>query len=111
MPTSIWRSTERSGVASERPASDARLPAVSCCIEKVYDSLERRFRTTASRLRLGDGLRKETDVGPVVNESQFNKILKYIEIGKEEGAKLILGGKAYREGQLFEGVFYRAHHL
>jgi aldehyde dehydrogenase (NAD+) len=54
---------------------------------------------------LGDGLKKETDVGPVVNESQFNKVLKYIEIGKEEGANLILGGRAYQKGECSKGYF------
>jgi acyl-CoA reductase-like NAD-dependent aldehyde dehydrogenase len=72
---------------------------------KIYDQFRDRFRAAASGLRLGDGLRKETDVGPVVNESQFNKVLKYIEIGKEEGAKLIFGGKAYREGECSKGYF------
>jgi len=72
---------------------------------KIYDAFIERFQTATSRLRLGDGLRKETDIGPVVNESQFKKVLKYIDIGKEEGAKLILGGKARREGETSKGYF------
>src|SRR4030043_372856 len=72
---------------------------------KVYRKFVEKFRTAASHLRLGDGLQKETDVGPVVNESQFNKILKYVEIGKNEGAKLILGGKACRKGNCSKGYF------
>ena len=72
---------------------------------KVYDPFTERFQTMASALRLGDGLRKETNVGPMVNESQFNKVLKYIEIGKKEGAKLLLGGKACREGKCSKGYF------
>ena len=72
---------------------------------KVYDAFTERFRTEASRLRLGDGLMKATDVGPVINESQFKKVLKYIEIGKEEGATLILGGKAFQEGECSKGYF------
>ena len=72
---------------------------------KVYDRFSERFQAAASGLRLGDGLRKETHVGPVVNESQFNKVLKYIEIGKREGAKLVLGGRAYRKGKCSKGYF------
>jgi acyl-CoA reductase-like NAD-dependent aldehyde dehydrogenase len=72
---------------------------------KIYDAFTEKFQAAASRLRLGDGLRKETDVGPVVNEAQFNKVLKYIGIGKEEGARLILGGKACREGECSKGYF------
>ncbi len=72
---------------------------------KVYRKFIEKFKTSASRLRLGDGLRKETDMGPVINESQFNKILRYIEIGKSEGANLILGGKACRKGSCSKGYF------
>jgi acyl-CoA reductase-like NAD-dependent aldehyde dehydrogenase len=73
--------------------------------KKVYQKFIQKFKTAASRLKLGDGLQKETDVGPVINESQFNKILRYIEIGKNEGAKLILGGKACRKGNCSKGYF------
>jgi len=72
---------------------------------KVYRKFIERFKTAASHLKLGDGLEKGTDVGPVINESQFNKILRYIEIGKNEGAKLMLGGKACRKGSCSEGYF------
>jgi aldehyde dehydrogenase (NAD+) len=73
--------------------------------KKVYRKFIEKFKTAASHLKLGDGLQKETDMGPVINESQFNKILKYIEIGKKEGAKLILGGKAYQKGNYSKGYF------
>ncbi len=73
--------------------------------KRVYDTFIERFQSAASRLRLGDGLRKETDLGPVVNESQFNKVLRYIGIGKEEGARLILGGKARQKGETSKGYF------
>src|SRR5512136_977266 len=41
----------------------------------VYSAFVEKFKTGASRLRLGDGLLKETDVGPVINASQLKKIL------------------------------------
>jgi len=73
--------------------------------KKVHSKFVEKFKRKASRLKLGDGLQKGTDVGPVVNESQFNKILNYIEVGKREGAKLILGGKACRKGSCSAGYF------
>jgi len=73
--------------------------------KKIYDAFTEKFRTAASRLRVGDGLKKGVDMGPVVNESQLKKVLKYIEIGKEEGATLILGGKIYDEGECSKGYF------
>ena len=41
----------------------------------------------------------------LTSESQFNKVLQYVDIGKEEGAKLILGGKAYQKGECSRGYF------
>jgi acyl-CoA reductase-like NAD-dependent aldehyde dehydrogenase len=73
--------------------------------KKVYQKFIEKFKKAASRLKVGDGLQKETDVGPVINESQFNKILKYIEIGKKGGAKLLLGGKACQKGNCSNGYF------
>jgi aldehyde dehydrogenase (NAD+) len=73
--------------------------------KEVYKKFIGQFKPAASHLRMGDGLQRETDVGPVINESQFNKILKYIDIGKKEGAKLILGGKAYQKGSCSRGYF------
>ncbi len=71
----------------------------------VYSKFAEMFRDAACRLRVGDGLNKEADVGPVINESQFNKILKYIDIGKQEGATLLLGGKPYPKGECAKGYF------
>jgi acyl-CoA reductase-like NAD-dependent aldehyde dehydrogenase len=73
--------------------------------KKIYSKFTNMLKHAASRLRLGDGLKKDTDVGPVINESQFDKILRYIEIGNEEGATLLLGGKPYRKGKCSKGYF------
>jgi len=73
--------------------------------EAVYARFLEMFTRAASRLNLGSGLRKETDVGPLINSSQMEKVLGYIEIGKKEGAELLTGGKAYREGECAGGYF------
>ena len=105
MRISIWPLKGPSGAVLERPANDALRPVESLCTRKSTGNSAKSLRAAASRLKLGDGLQKETDVGPVINESQFKKILKYIEIGKKEGAKLILGGKACQKGNCSKGYF------
>ncbi|HBO84119.1 MAG TPA: aldehyde dehydrogenase, partial [Deltaproteobacteria bacterium] len=75
--------------------------------EKVYDKFLDMFKNAASRLRLGHGLEKTTDVGPVINESQMKKVLDYIEIGKKEGAKLVIGGEVFTEGECANGYFIK----
>jgi aldehyde dehydrogenase (NAD+) len=73
--------------------------------EAVYSRFIALFKEAASRLRMGNGLRKTTDMGPVINEPQFKKILDYIGAGKKEGARLILGGRPYTGGECAKGFF------
>jgi len=58
-------------------------------------------------LRIGNGLEPGVQVGPVVNEAQLDKIHRYVELGKAEGAKLLLGGERATEGELAKGYFYK----
>jgi acyl-CoA reductase-like NAD-dependent aldehyde dehydrogenase len=71
----------------------------------VYDKFLDMFSGAAKKLRLGNGLDKRTDVGPLINESQMEKVLKYIDIGRDEGARLATGGSACREGDCASGYF------
>ena len=73
--------------------------------KKIYRKFAERFKDAASSLRLGNGLQKEIDMGPVINESQSKKVLQYIDIGKKEGAKLLSGGKACTKGDCAKGYF------
>ena len=52
-----------------------------------------RFAERAKAIRIGDPMDEKTQMGPVVNAAQLDKVLGYIEIGKNEGARLICGGK------------------
>jgi aldehyde dehydrogenase (NAD+) len=61
--------------------------------QKVYDHFVDMLVKSATKLRLGDGLLPTTQVGPIINEQQFSKILDYIRIGKDEGATLATGGR------------------
>lgn len=73
--------------------------------EKVHDRFVEMFISAARRLKVGDGIEPSTHMGPVINEAQMEKVLGYIEIGKQEGAKLALGGRALRDGAFAKGFF------
>ena len=60
--------------------------------EKIKEEFIERLLAKAKALRVGDGLLPETDIGPVINKAQLEKIERYVSIGKEEGATLLLGG-------------------
>jgi len=57
------------------------------------------------RLRVGNGLDENTDMGPVVDESQLRSILDYIEEGKRAGARLLTGGKRLESDLHRRGFF------
>ena len=50
---------------------------------------------------------KDTQMGSQINENQVKKILEYIEIGKNEGAKVACGGERATEGKLAKGCFMK----
>ena len=74
--------------------------------EAIHDQAIEMLVKQASKLRLGDGLDARTDVGPIINEKQRKNIEKYVEIGKKEGAKCLLGGAIPTTSDLAEGWFY-----
>ena len=59
----------------------------------IYDKVIDALKKKAEEITVGDGLDEKTDIGPLVSKKQLDTVLGYIEKGKEEGAKLITGGK------------------
>ncbi|XP_056427766.1 aldehyde dehydrogenase family 1 member A3 [Hyla sarda] len=69
--------------------------------ESVYPEFVRRSVDYAKRRLLGDPLDPKTEQGPQIDEEQFNKVLEYIQSGKDQGAKLECGGCALGERGFF----------
>jgi aldehyde dehydrogenase (NAD+) len=55
---------------------------------------------------VGDGLREDVDVGPIINERQLRRVHSYTEVGVAEGASLVTGGAVLDAGDLARGSFY-----
>ena len=62
--------------------------------ESVHDELVRLVAERASTIKLGDPMDPDTEMGPVANAPQYNKVLHYLEIAAEEGATVAHGGVA-----------------
>src|SRR5437879_4576496 len=62
-----------------------------------------RFVERVKALRVGDGLDASTDMGPCINEQQLKTVMSYVEIGKNEGAKLLTGGNRLDGGMYAKG--------
>jgi aldehyde dehydrogenase (NAD+) len=75
--------------------------------EKVHQPFTRQFAERAKSLRLGPGLDEKTDVGPVINETQLQRIDEYTRVARGEGAKVLVGGEVATEGELRKGYFYK----
>ncbi len=60
----------------------------------------------ARSLRLGDGRKENTDVGPLINASALEKVERYVDIGHREGADLLCGGRRGVGKGLDRGFFY-----
>ena len=59
---------------------------------KIKDEFLEKVIAAAGRIKLGDPLNPETTMGAIVDEIQLNRVMGYIQAGKEEGASLALGG-------------------
>ncbi|MEZ5424087.1 MAG: aldehyde dehydrogenase family protein [Pyrinomonadaceae bacterium] len=74
--------------------------------KKVYKKFLCEAHERAKALRVGNGLDPKVEVGPVINERQMEKILGYIEIGKnEDKATLACGGSRLTKGKYANGYF------
>lgn len=74
--------------------------------KKIYKEFAEKFIGRAKALKVGDGLRPETQMGPCINEQQLKTVMNYVEIGTKEGAKLATGGHRLDKGDLAHGWFH-----
>jgi betaine-aldehyde dehydrogenase len=75
--------------------------------EGVADDFVAALADRASRIRLGNGLDAETEVGPLVSAEHREKVEGYVRLGLDEGAVLRCGGERPGEPDLAKGFFYR----
>jgi acyl-CoA reductase-like NAD-dependent aldehyde dehydrogenase len=79
--------------------------------KSVQNAFTDRLVAAAGKLRVGDGLSPDVDMGPLVNTGRVKAVQEYAEIGKQEGATLVLGGfpltgDDYREGAFYEPTIF-----
>ncbi|MFL5538043.1 MAG: aldehyde dehydrogenase family protein [Longimicrobiaceae bacterium] len=74
--------------------------------QRVHDRFLKRLSDAAEGLKLGDGRKDKTEVGPLIHQAAREKVERYVEIGRAQGAELVTGGKA-PGGRLGQGWFFR----
>ncbi|SEI77347.1 aldehyde dehydrogenase (NAD+) [Bhargavaea ginsengi] len=90
------------GTAGQRCTACSRVIVHS----SVKEELEQRLLEQMKGLTIGDGIDESVKVGPVINASALEKIHGYVEVGKQEGAKLLAGGRVLEDGSLKDGYYY-----
>jgi aldehyde dehydrogenase (NAD+) len=76
--------------------------------DNVHDELLERLVERAKSIKLGDPSDMKTEMGPVATEAQLEKIKKYVQIGIDEGATLVCGGKQPSDPNLSGGLFFES---
>ncbi|MBU1726110.1 MAG: aldehyde dehydrogenase family protein [Candidatus Omnitrophica bacterium] len=74
--------------------------------DEIYDRFIKDFTEKARRIKLGDGMDFQTQMGPLISESQRKKILEYVQKAVKEGAKVTCGGKIPQAQDLKKGFFF-----
>ena len=81
-------------------------PSRAVIQESIYDEFIAVVMERAKLIKRGNPLDTETQVGAQASQEQFDKILSYVEIGKQEGAQLLMGGGIEQLGPEFNNGFY-----
>ncbi|WP_242144631.1 MULTISPECIES: betaine-aldehyde dehydrogenase [unclassified Bacillus cereus group] len=75
--------------------------------ESIHDEFLQAIVNRAKNIKLGNGFDKDTQCGPLISMEHRAKVERYVEIGKQEGAQLILGGERPEDPELQNGFFYK----
>lgn len=91
------------GTTGQRCTACSRLIAQ----EGVYERVKKRLVEVMGTLQLGHGLSPKTQVGPLINAAAVKKVDQYVQLGKEAGAQLEVGGQVAQGASLKRGNFYQ----
>jgi alpha-ketoglutaric semialdehyde dehydrogenase len=90
------------GTTGQRCTATSRLILQS----GIHDEFLSRLIDRARGMKLGDGRKKGTDVGPLIHESARAKVERYVDVGQADGADLVCGGRSAEGKGLDHGFFF-----
>jgi len=90
------------GTTGQRCTACSRIIAEAGVRKLVAETLAER----AGQVRIGDGLLPQTQMGPLISSSQLDRVAAYVGIGREEGAKVLVGGSRATGAGLEKGWFF-----
>lgn len=69
--------------------------------DAIYDRFVEAFAERVARIEVGDGMREDFVVGPLINQAGFDKVAALVDDARSHGARVVLGGKQHELGGLF----------
>src|SRR5699024_2567603 len=82
----------------------------ACCRiivhENVKEEVEKKLLSEMEKLSIGDGIDESNKVVPIINQQGVDKINYYMEVGKNEGARLLYGGVELTKGAYEDGYYF-----
>ena len=90
------------GTSGQRCTACSRLIVQKDVKERLIQMLLARM----GKLQVGNGLKPGVDLGPLVNRTQLDKVHQYVQVGQQEGARLLTGGKILSDSEYAKGHFY-----
>jgi len=101
-------------IGSAYGSAGERCMAISVCVAvgRIADELVKRLAARTRDLKIGDGMEKTSEMGPLVTAAHQAKVKSYVDVGEQEGAKLVVDGRAlaaktkgfFLGGSLFDHV-------
>lgn len=74
--------------------------------DDIYDKFVSDFVDKAKKIKLGDSLDHETQIGPLISIAQRERVMDFVEKARREGAKILCGGKIPEDANLKKGFFF-----
>jgi len=106
-PVIVWKDADMD-LAVESCVSGAFWAAGQNCIgvqrllihKDIYDEFKTKFVEQTKKYKIGDKLKEDTNMGPMINEAEAIRVEKWVNEAKEKGANILTGGK--RDGAIYE---------
>ncbi len=111
MPDADLEQTTDAIVTSAYGSAGERCMAISVVVtvgDDVADTLISKMKKKIADLKVGPGTVADVDVGPLITQAHWERVKSYIEIGKKEGATLLIDGSEYKPEKYAAGFFMGA---
>ncbi|MBD2041614.1 aldehyde dehydrogenase family protein [Microcoleus sp. FACHB-672] len=91
------------GTAGQRCTATSRL----ILHRDIKDKFTAMLLESTGKLRIGAGTDPDTQIGPIINGVQLQRVMDYMEVARSEGAKILTGGERATEGPIKKGFFFQ----